>query len=168
MCNKCEKAHSSFVKIHHPSQLNKDEDIFTDYCQEKNHPNKLEYYCKNHNQLCCANCIAKITRKGDGQHKDCDVICIEDIKEEKKNKLIENIKCLEELENKFNEILKEFNEVFKKIEKDKEELKLEVQKIFTKIRNAINDREDELLIKNSVINIVMKILLKKEKNYQNK
>ena len=42
--------------------------------------------------------------------------------------------------------MKELKEIFKKIEKDKEELKLEVQKIFTKIRNNINDREDKLLL----------------------
>jgi hypothetical protein len=147
MFNKCEKTHSSFAKAHHPYQLNKDEDIFTGYCQEKNHSNPLEYFCKDHNKLCCVACIAKINKKGNGQHKECNVICIEDIKEEKKNKLIENIKCLEGLENKFNESMKELKEIIQKVEKDKEELKLEVQKIFTKIRNAINDREDELLIK---------------------
>ena len=37
--------------------------------------------------------------------------------------------------------------VFEKINQNKEELKLNIQKIFTKIRNAINDREDELLLK---------------------
>ena len=108
MCNKCEKIHSSFAKVHHPYQLNKDEDIFTGYCQEENHPNKLIYFCKDHNQLCCANCLCKLNKNGDGQHKDCNVSSIEDIKEEKKNKLIENIKCLEGLENKFNESKKEF------------------------------------------------------------
>ena len=35
--------------------------------------------------------------------------------------------------------------IFQDIEKDKENLKLEIQKVFTKIRNAINNREDELL-----------------------
>ena len=33
------------------------------------------------------------------------------------------------------------------MEKSKEDLKLKVQNIFTKIRNAINNREDELLLK---------------------
>ena len=147
MCNWCENHHSPLFKNHHPYQLNnKDEDIFTGYCQEENHPNKLIYFCKNHNQLCCAACIAKINDNGDGQHKDCEVCSIQKIKEEKKKKLIENIKCLEELETKFNESIKELKELIKKIEKNKEELKLEVQKIFTKIRNAINDREDKLLL----------------------
>ena len=50
------------------------------------------------------------------------------------------------MENKFNETLKDLGNLFDKIEKDKEELKLEVQKIFTKIRNALNDREDKLLL----------------------
>ena len=41
--------------------------------------------------------------------------------------------------------MKELKEIFMKIEKDKEDLKLNIQNIFTKIRNAINKREDELL-----------------------
>ena len=85
--HKCENKHSSFFKKHHTFKLNKDEEIFTGYCKERNHPNKLEYYCKNHNQLCCSNCIAKINKKGDGQHKDCEIFVIQDIKDEKKNKL---------------------------------------------------------------------------------
>ena len=69
-------------------------EIFKNICKEENHPNKLEYYCKNHNELCCANCITKIKGKGNGQHKDCEVYFIENIKEERKNKLKENIKYL--------------------------------------------------------------------------
>ena len=34
----------------------------------------------------------------------------------------------------------------KKIEKDKDELKANIQNIFTKLRNALNDREDEILL----------------------
>ena len=37
-------------------------------------------------------------------------------------------------------------EIFQKIQKDKEDLIIKVQKIFTKIRNTLNDREDELLL----------------------
>ena len=37
--------------------------------------------------------------------------------------------------------------IFEQINKDKEELKLNIQKIFTRIRNAINEREDEILSK---------------------
>ena len=142
------KIHSDFLKDNHKIyKLENDiNEIFTGFCKKENHPNKLEYYCKNHNELCCANCICKLKDKVNGQHKDCDVVSIENIKKEKKNKLVENIKSLEELENKFNETLKDLGNLFDKIEKDKEELKLEVQKIFTKIRKALNDREDKLLL----------------------
>ena len=37
-------------------------------------------------------------------------------------------------------------EIFEKVGKNKEDLKLKVQKAFTKIRNALNEREDKLLI----------------------
>ena len=36
--------------------------------------------------------------------------------------------------------------MFQNYQKNKEEIKLNIQKIFTKIRNAINNREDELLL----------------------
>ena len=104
MCNKCENFHSSLFKNHHPYSINKDEEIFTGICKEKNHY-ELKYYCKDHNQLCCAACIAKLNEEGEGQHKDCNVSYIEKIKDEKKNKLKENIKCLEDLQNKFNDSL---------------------------------------------------------------
>ena len=146
MCNKCENLHSTLHTNHQTYKLNKEEEIFTGFCQEKNHPNKLEYFCKNHNQMCCAACIAKINEKGDGQHKDCEIYSIEKIKEEKKNKLKVNIKYLEDIENKFNENMKQLKEFFEKIDKDKEDLKLKVQNIFTKIRNALNDREIQLLL----------------------
>ena len=146
MCNKCTGVHSSFFKNHQSCKLSKDQEIFTGLCPENNHLVKLEYYCKNHNKLCCTACIARLNKKGEGQHKDCDVCYIEDIKEEKKNKLKENIKCLEELQNKFNESIESLKKIFQGIEKDKEDLKLEIQNIFTKIRAALNDREDELLL----------------------
>ena len=120
MCNKCENLHSSLFKKHnyfklnkdidilftvfcqeknHSNKLIKDNEIFTGICKEKNHPMKLEFFCRNHNQLCCVACLCKIKAKGYGAHKDCDVYEMEKIKDEKKNKLKENIKCLEDLEN---------------------------------------------------------------------
>ena len=36
--------------------------------------------------------------------------------------------------------------IFENIEKDKENLKMEIQNIFTKIRTILNNREDEILL----------------------
>ena len=163
MCNKCDNFHSSLFKNHHPNNLENEEEIFTGICKEKNHY-KLKYYCKNHNKLCCGLCIAKLNEEGEGQHKDCEVCYIEKIKEEKKNKLNDNIKSLEELSNKIEEAIKnlkiildkitedkeklklEIQKIFEEVEKDKETLKIEVQNIFTKIRSNLNDRETQLLL----------------------
>ena len=142
MCNKCTNYHLPFFKNHHPYNLNKEDDIFTCFCKENNHTMKLEYFCKDHNKLCCAACIAKLNEAGDGQHKDCEVCTIKNIQLEKKNKLKDNIKSLEELENVFNENMKEIKEIFQKIENNKEDLKLKIQNIFTKIRNILNEREE--------------------------
>ena len=67
------------------------------------------------------------------------------MKEEKKKKYEENIKYLEEFKNIQNSI-NELKLIFDKIEPNKEELKLNIQKIFTKIRSSLNEREDELLL----------------------
>ena len=148
MCNKCENFHSKLIKNHQSFQLGKEFiETFTGFCKIEKHNYCLEFFCKNHNELCCAVCLCKI-KKGDvGKHKDCDVCLIEDIKEEKINNLKENIKYLEELSISFNEEINKLKLFFEKINEKKEELKLKIQNIFTKIRNELNNREDELLQK---------------------
>ena len=107
----------------------------------------MEYYCKNHNILCCAACLCKIKGKGNGQHHDCNVCLIEEIKEEKKSKLNENIKYLEESSKNIEESIKKIKEIYEKITLNKEEIKLKILNIFTKIRNMLNEREEKLLSK---------------------
>ena len=147
MCNKCSNYHQGLFENHNQFNLDKDiNEIFIDICEEKNHSNKLEFFYKNHNKLCCGYCITKIQGKGYGQHKDCDICFIENIKEEKKSKLNENIKFLENLSNNLENSIKELKIIFEKINENREELKTKIQKVFTKLRNALNEREDELLM----------------------
>jgi len=149
LCNKCQNYHSELFEDHQLFNLDKNtnlENIFTGYCKEKNHSCQFEYFCKNHNKLCCVECICKIKDEIKGQHTDCNVCKIENISEEKRNKLKENIKCLEELNKSLENSINEFKKIIEKKNEEKEKLKLEVQNIFTKIRNALNEKEDELLI----------------------
>ena len=147
MCNKCEKMHSDLFKNHTTYNLNiNSNEIFTGLCQEKNHNYELEFFCKSHNILCCSSCITKIKDDFHGQHTDCDICLIKDIKEEKKNKLNSNIKYLEELSISLEDSIKQLKNILEKIGTTKEELKLNIQKIFSKIRNTLNNREDELLL----------------------
>ena len=98
MCNKCEKLHSQLFKTHCQIKLDKDiNEIFTGFCSEKGHSTELKFFCKTHNKLCCTECITKIKTEDNGQHIDCDIYLIKHIENEKKNKLKENIKCLEEI-----------------------------------------------------------------------
>ena len=146
MCNKCDIFHSNLYPNH--GQYNLDQDmktIFTGYCKNENHPNKLEYFCKTHNELCCAACLCKLNEKGDGEHKDCDVCTIEKIKDKKKSALNNNIKKLEEISATFEESIKEIKSLSDKINKKKEELQKNIQSIFTKIRSELNTREDKIL-----------------------
>ena len=80
LCNKCDNYHSIPFKKHQKYSLDKDlKDIFTGFCKEENHYKKLKYLCKNHNKLCCSLCISKIKDDENGQHKDCNIFCFNDI-----------------------------------------------------------------------------------------
>ena len=68
------------------------------------------------------------------------------MKDEKRNKLKENINNLEELNNKIDESINKLKEIFEQINKNKDYLKLKVQGIFTKLRSALNDKEDKFLL----------------------
>ena len=125
ICKKCENFHSKLCQNHHTYILDKNiDDIFTGYCKEKRHNNELEYYCKVHNILCCDSCISKIKGKGKGQHKDCDICYIEDIKEDKKSKLKENLVFLKNISNTLEENINKLKFILEKIKENKEELKL--------------------------------------------
>ena len=172
MCNKCDNTHLKLCPNHSPYDLNKDiKEIFTGICKEENHLNTLNYFCKNHNKLCWAACISKIKGHGNGQHTDCDVCYIEEIKDEKKNNLKKNIKILEDSTNTFVESINKLKDLFDIIENNKEDMKLKVQKIFTKLRNSLNEREDELLKEIDKIydNIILnKEIIKEGENLPNK
>ena len=101
MCKKCEEYHSNLFNTHHPLNFNLKNinEIFTGICKVKNHSNKLQYFCRTHNKLCCVACISIIRAKGNGFHKNCNVCLIEDIREEKKNLLQKNIEYLEKISN---------------------------------------------------------------------
>ena len=98
MCNKCDKIHSSLIKNHHTYNLSTNvNEIFTGICKEENHNIEIEFFWKTHNILCCSSCITKIKDEYHGKHTDCEVCLIKNIKEEKRNKLKDNIKYLEDL-----------------------------------------------------------------------
>ena len=147
LCNKCQNLHLELFENHQAFNIDKKkmENIFTGYCEENNHSNKYEYFCKTHNKLCCVECICKIKDEKNGHHSDCDLCKIENIQDEKRNKLKENIKQLEDLSKSLDSIIKELKNIYEKINENKEAIKLKIQNTFTKIRNALNDREDELL-----------------------
>ena len=121
------------------------ENSFTGFCKVENHTNKLEYYCKDHLQLCCVACISPIKGKGNGQHSNCNICFIEDIVEDKKSKLEENIEHLEYLSKKLDSSINQIKIIYEEKNKEKENIKFNIQNIFTKIRNELNEREDELL-----------------------
>ena len=144
-CNKCQKFHDE-MENHKVINLNQKDEIFVDKCKEENHNDKLEFYCKEHNVLCCVACTSKIKEEGYGQHFDCNVTHIKKIENEKRNKLKENINYLEQSVNQIEQSINKLKEIYDQINKNKQELKLKIQSIFTKLRNALNEKEDKLLL----------------------
>ena len=141
MCHQCFNHHKGLFNNHHLIDLTQNnENIFTGICPEENHKNKLDRFCKSHNQLCCSSCIGI-----NGKHNKCELCKIEDIKEEKKTKLENNIKILEDISINIKESLDKTKNYYNKIEEQKEELKSKIMKIITNLRNKLNEREDELL-----------------------
>ena len=60
----------------------------------------------------------------------------------KKNKLKENVNNLELLYNQIEQSINELNKIYEEINKEKDDLKIRVQTIFTKIRNALTEKEN--------------------------
>ena len=89
-CNKCQNLHSDLFDNHTLFNLKDSNEIFTNIYPEKDHC-KLEFFCKNHNTLCCLACISRIKKKFYGQHNICEICLIEEIKDVKKNNLKKNI-----------------------------------------------------------------------------
>ena len=141
MCHQCLVHHKALFYNHYLIDLTQDnKNLFTEICQEDNHSNKLELFCKTHNKLCCSTCTEK-----NGKHNKCQICKIEDIKEEKKNNLEKNLKALEDLSVNINDSIDKYKNYYERMEELKEELKSKIMKIFTNIRNKLNEREDKLL-----------------------
>ena len=85
MCSKCEKVHSGLLKNHVTYNFDMNyKDIFTGLCKINNHSLKLEYFCKDHNQLCCIACFSKLRIKGNGKHKIVKYFILKKLKKLKK------------------------------------------------------------------------------------
>ena len=169
MCKKCQTHHDELFEEHDLRILNEKEDsknLFTGFCREKEHTDALEYFCKKHNKLCCASCISKIQSKGNGQHKDCDVCNVEEIKSDKEKILKDNIKILEDLLNSFEKLMEEFKINFEKA--NKETLKIKIKNIFDQIKEAVNEREKEILTKIDYLldNDFQYLVINEEKKYK--
>ena len=85
MCAKCQNYHSELFQSHYLYKINKDMDLmFPGFCKVENHLNKLDYFCKTHNQLCCVACICMIKDNNNGQHRDCNFVVLKRLRKKKK------------------------------------------------------------------------------------
>ena len=86
---KCYNHHKEIFEDHHLYNLDKNiDDIFTGFCIENNNNIfDLNLFCKTHNKLCCVTQASKYEMQGNGQHKNCEIYILDNIKEEKRNNL---------------------------------------------------------------------------------
>ena len=165
-CNKylCEICVASHKKCDRKNELlpeDKEMNLKTKgICTESNHPNKLNYYCITHNNLCCAACLCKIKEKGDGQHTECNVCHIGKIKDEKKKILFNNINILKDFSQNIKKKLKLIKKIYEKTIPKKEELKLNIINIFDDLKNMLKKRKNELL--NELENLYEKFIFSEE------
>ena len=145
LCNKCYNNHIKLYEKETHTIINIDKNINDCHCNEEKHKDELKYYYQTHNILCCESCINEIKIKGNNNDNDCKVCNIEEIKEEKKNKLKENIDYLENLSKSLDKIDIKLKEKYEKIIKGHEEIKINVKKIFAKIRNTLIEKENKIL-----------------------
>ena len=158
MCQKCHCHHNELFEDHGFDLLTE----FTGLCLEEKHSDNLEYFCKDHNKLCCAACISKIQSKGNGLHKDCNICNVEDIKEEKSKVLKDNIEIIENLSSKFDSMMGELKSNVKTV--TQETIKTKIQSTFNAIKESINEREKEVMLKvDDLINNHYDEMLSKEK-----
>lgn len=128
-CSKCLTFHFDLFENHKLINIDKTiDESFFDICS--NHKIQFEFFCKNHNQLCCSSCICKIKNELYGQHTDCDVCPLNEIKEEKKIQLEKNINILEDLSKNIDNLIKELKISIDKINANKDEIKMQIQSIY--------------------------------------
>ena len=147
LCEKCQLNHQDLYDHILLNIINNTKEIHNKQCTEKNHINNLDFYCEKHNKLCCLACISDANIEGYGCHKNCKAVLIEDLKNQKNNEFKGYINDLNSLFNSATESIKELKEIFDEMNNEKEEMKIQIQKIFTKLRNELNSREEMLLMK---------------------
>ena len=148
MCNTCNKIHSNLCSHHFQYNVNKDNnEEFTGLCKKNKHyQNKLEYFDKSHNILCCVACIANYLGEEKGKHRKCSICFNKEIKDEKREIYEKSFKYLEEISFNLEKSIGEIKSIFNKLNKSKTVIKKNIQEIFTKIREKLNEREDQLLM----------------------
>ena len=146
LCEICAASHNKSDRKHELFSIEKEMKLnIAGTCTEPNHPNKLNYYCLTHNNLCCAACLCKIKEIGDGQHTECNACFIGKIKDKKKKKLYDNLNFLEDFSQNIKKVLKAIKKIYEKTKPKKEELKLNISNTFDNLKNMLDNRKKELL-----------------------
>ena len=102
---------------------------------------EITSFCKTHNILCSID-----STKESGNHYNCEVCDISEIKDSKLNDLKKNLNIIEDFVNSLGNSMDDLKKMIEENISDKEKLMKEIQEFFTKIRNELNYREDLLLL----------------------
>ena len=129
------------------------EDKTRKYSLKKHEEIEAICYCNKCEKFMCKKCEVFHSEFFDSKHKlfIIDSNNFDNIKYTKENeneiiKIEEDIKYLKEFSNKLNEINNELKNESEKMNKNKEDIEIKIQRMFTKIRNTLNKAEDDLLL----------------------
>ena len=145
-CEDCLVFHQSLFSGHKTRELT-NKIIFKGICNENQHSEKYEYFCKTHNKLCCSKCIIKINDNNtQGEHSKCDYCGLKEIQPKKEKEFKEK---RSEIKNNLEKLEKESLENFYKYrdnkEDEKEKLKDKIVKTFQNYEKALTERKNKLL-----------------------
>ena len=144
-CEDCLKLHNKLYKKHKPKAL-EDKIIFKGMCNEYQHNEKYEYFCRTHNKLCCSKCTTKIKDETHGEHSNCEVCKLVDILSEKEKIFEENRAKINKKKYKLvNESIANFEKYRGNKVETKKSIKAQIEKAFQNYEKALAERKNQLL-----------------------
>ncbi|XP_063420762.1 protein wech-like [Mytilus trossulus] len=146
LCSSCEKHHraSKASRNHEVISMNNYQKLphtiasINQYCSD--HDKKYQYFCSQHENLCCPLCITT-------NHKTCDLMAIDDIVKTSKTSALYDImeQSLQDVKKNLGRIVKDRRQNLGKIQQQRQTFHTDIQMIRDKINKHLDILENEIL-----------------------
>ena len=152
------------------------EEEITNTCHENYHADNINYYCKNHNDFFCKNCIQK--------KENCKILEFKAFQDEQKSQIQDNIKNLEKNSKIIEENYYKLKNIYEQIKNSMNNLINDINLVFSCLIDELINKKEQLLVfaknkfdiklfKNTLLkyeslNNDIKLLIKKEEIFKTK